>query len=141
YQHFRPAFEGIMGVDAHGLNCLRYAKRFGAFGDTVTVGRQNIHLAPQALEALYGAEVDWKQEAFCETLLMRYFGARKVDSVDNSGYEGATLIHDMNQPLPASSGEYDTVVELGTVEHIFNVSQALANMIALCREGGQILHV
>ena len=130
-----------MGIDAHALHCLEYAKQFGAFGRTVTLGRQNVYVKARQLEQLYGAKLDWKKETYCENLLATCFGATKVDSIDRSNYENASLIFDMNEPLPPGFGEYDTVMDIGTSEHVFNISQALNNIIALCREGGQILHV
>lgn len=130
-----------MGIDVHGLHCLEYAKQFGDFGQTVTLGRQHINLSSHLLKKRFGNTVNWENERFCEGLLKNYFGATKTDSIDNSSYENASLIHDMNQPFPHVPQEYDTVIDLGTTEHIFNISQALNNMISLCRPGGQILHV
>lgn len=130
-----------MGIDAHALHCLEYAKQFGDFGRSVTLGRQNVFVKPRQLEQMYGDTIDWKTETYCEKLLEERFGATKVDSIDRSNYENASLIFDMNDPLPAGFGEYDTVMDIGTSEHVFNISQALSNIIALCRVGGQILHV
>lgn len=130
-----------MGIDAHALHCLEYAKQFGGFGRTVTLGRQNVYVKPRQLEQMYGNTIDWKTEPYCEKLLEARFAATKVDSIDRSDYEHASMIFDMNDPLPAGFGEYDTVLDIGTSEHVFNISQALSNIIALCRVGGQILHV
>ena len=130
-----------MGIDAHGLNCMKYAKKFGDFGETVTLGRQNILISSSKMKTIFGRGIDWKSEKFCERLLSTYFGAKVTDSIDNSSYEGASHIHDMNQPMPGDFKEYDTVMDLGTIEHVFNISQALNNMIRLCKKGGQILHV
>jgi len=130
-----------MGIDAHALHCLDYAKLFGAFGRTATLGRQNVYIKPRVLDARYGARLDWKTQTYCEGLLETCFGASKVDSIDRSNYEKASVIFDMNEPLPSGFPEYDTVIDFGTSEHVFNISQALNNIIGLCREGGQILHV
>jgi hypothetical protein len=130
-----------MGIDAHALHCLEYAKLFGAFGRTVTLGRQNVYVKTGLLERKYGAKLDWKKQVYCEGLLEACFGASKVDSIDRSNYENASVIFDMNEPLPSGFQEYDTVIDCGTSEHVFNISQALSNIIGLCREGGQILHV
>jgi hypothetical protein len=71
-----------------------------------------------------------------------YFGATKVDSIDVSDFEKATHIADMNRPLPDHlQGKYDTVIDGGCLEHVFNVAQALKNCSLLCKEGGQILHI
>jgi hypothetical protein len=35
---------------------------------------------------------------------------------------------------------YDTVIDAGSLEHVYNAPQALLNVSELCCEGGQILH-
>ena len=77
---------------------------------------------------------------YCEPLLLEHFGAESVDSYDNSDYESATRICDMNQPLTPAR-QYDTIIDAGTLEHVYNVPQALRNISALARPGAQILHI
>jgi hypothetical protein len=67
-------------------------------------------------------------------------GASSVASYDCSAFEGATYVADFNKPLD-SGREYDTVLDFGSIEHIYDVSQAFENLISLCRPGGQVLHV
>ena len=67
-------------------------------------------------------------------------GATKVVSFDNSDYEQATYIADMNLPIECAE-TYDTVLDAGTLEHIYNAAQALKNVSTMCAEGGQILHI
>jgi hypothetical protein len=129
-----------MGIDAHALNCLLYAKQFGNLGATVTAGRQSLPLDAGVLERKAGFR-DPEPSPFAERLMMGAFGASSVESIDASDYEQATYIHDMNLPLPAGMKTYDTVVDFGTIEHVFKITQAMENLVALCREGGQILHV
>ena len=38
-------------------------------------------------------------------------------------------------------GVYDTVLNFGTLEHIFNISEALKSCSVLCKNGGQIFHI
>jgi hypothetical protein len=78
--------------------------------------------------------------AYCEDFLKAEFGAVVVESFDKSDYEGATHIVDMNRPLQVDSA-FDTILDGGCLEHIYNVPQALINISQLCAEGGQILHV
>jgi len=131
-----------MGIDVHGLNFLRNTKKKRLLGDTITIGRQGLHVPERTVKALVGAAPAYRHHAYCEELLTGYFGATKVDSLDNSAYEQATHIHNMNEPLPAAlSGKYDTVIDGGSLEHIFNAPQALKNCSVLCKPGGQILHI
>jgi len=65
-----------------------------------------------------------------------------VDSIDASNYENASIIHDMNNPLPENlRQQYDTIIDAGTLEHIYNIPQALENCSLLCKPGGQIIHM
>jgi hypothetical protein len=77
---------------------------------------------------------------FCEEFLKKHFEAVLVDSYDYSGYEGATHIVDMNKPI-ASGQKYDTIIDCGCTEHVYNAPQALTNISLLCDSGGQIIHV
>jgi SAM-dependent methyltransferase len=131
-----------MGIDSHGLNFLRYARAKKPFGDTITLGRQAVLVIKPTLEALLGSKRSYRQQTYCEELLTEYFDATRVESIDKSAYESATHIHDFNEPLPADRCQkYDTVVDTGTLEHIYNVPQAFRNCSQLCKPGGQILHV
>jgi hypothetical protein len=131
-----------MGIDSHGLNFLRYARARKPFGDTITLGRQGVSVIKPVLEELLGSPYPHESETYCEELLTNYFGATRVESLDKSAYENATHICDFNEPLPGKlCQQYDTVVDMGTLEHIYNVPQAFKNCSQLCKRGGQILHV
>jgi SAM-dependent methyltransferase len=131
-----------MGIDVHGLNFLRHTSRKRPLGDTMTIGRQGLHVAEGMVKKILHTAPSYQHQMYCEDLLTGYFGATKVDSLDNSSYEKATHIHNMNEPLPESLyGKYDTVIDGGCLEHIYNAPQALMNCSLLCRPGGQILHI
>lgn len=71
----------------------------------------------------------------------RLLGCERVESADVSDWEGADHILDLNLPLPAGlAGRYDTVFEAGTLQHIFDLPQVFANIHALLREGGRVIH-
>ena len=131
-----------MGIEIHGLNFLRLAKRKKKFGDVLTIGRQGLYVIEPVVKELIATNASYKNQTYCEELFIDYFGATKVESIDNGSYEGATYLHDMNEPLPeALSGKFDTVIDGGCLEHIFNVPQALRNCSSVCRPGGQIIHI
>lgn len=131
-----------MGINLHGLNFLRHARGFGAFGRTVTLGRQELHLNPVIMANVVQPSPSYSPSAYCEGLLIDQFGATQVDSVDNNSYQDATYVHDLNRPLPQElQGQYETLIDGGTIEHVFNVPQALQTCSELLRPGGQILHI
>ena len=129
-----------MGIDVHALNFLRYVSRKEPLGRVATIGRQLLMISPGQLAELMGWLMVTDFGMFSEELLKRHFGATTVDSYDYSDYEGATFTADLNRPLRVTQ-EYDTVIDCGSLEHIYNVPQALANISSLCSKGGKILHV
>lgn len=139
-----------MGVNAAALGLMALARAEGAdFARVMTLGRQGVHLPPPVLAAFFrrrGREDIAAQllaspgDGYCEHLLKLAFGAQEVVSLDASDYENASLVHDMNTPLKPAA-QFPVVLDLGTLEHVFNVAVAFDNVAALCAAGGHILHV
>jgi hypothetical protein len=73
----------------------------------------------------------------------RLLGASEVESVDASGYENATHVHDLNTPIPEHlKRRYDFVDDGGTIEHVFHFPQAIKNCMEMVKVGGSLqLHV
>ena len=141
-----------MGVDLHNLNLLAHAQDLGVrYERTLAIGRQALFVEDRALDThrrLRGLPVleDPAPRAgprYFEPLMQQWFGALQAESVDASPYEGATLVHDMNQPWPAESpqrGSYDAVLDFGCLEHVFDFPTAWRNCVDLCRVGGHVFH-
>jgi hypothetical protein len=130
-----------MGIDVHALNFLRYVAKKREFGRVATIGRQAVLVSRGERARIMGiSKKDADFGRFCEELLKKYFGATEVDSYDYSDYEGATHIVDMGKPIVPEK-QYDTIIDCGCAEHIFNVAQALENISCLCTPGGQIIQV
>jgi hypothetical protein len=72
--------------------------------------------------------------------LFKYFGADVVDSIDNSEYEHATIIRDLNLPVGDDlKNKYSCVWDGGTLEHIFNYPAALKNCMDMTAPGGYLI--
>lgn len=126
-----------MGLDLSSIHFLRFASKFGPFGRVATLGRQGLHLSRKELKKVANGKA---YGAFCEQFLIDHFGATTVESFDNSDYEQATHILDLNSPTDIAN-RYDTVIDAGTMEHVYNAPQGLKTTSQLCAEGGQILHM
>lgn len=64
-----------------------------------------------------------------------------LEVFDIAAHRGGELIRDLNYQLPSADLErYDIVLDVGTLEHCFNIGQAAFNMAGLVKEGGIILH-
>jgi hypothetical protein len=130
-----------MGIDEHTLRFLQYSSKRARLGRVATLGRQELHVDERRLKELLRVRANYRHEKYTESLLMEYFGARCVESFDNSGFEGATHIVDMNEPLPRRFEGYDTILDVGSLEHIYKAAQALVNISELGKAGAQIVHV
>ncbi len=74
--------------------------------------------------------------------LFHMFGFEEVNAVDRSGYEGADIIFDLNDTLPGSLRKrFDYVINGGTLEHVFDVANAMKNMSEMVKDNGMIMHI
>jgi hypothetical protein len=130
-----------VGLGYHGLQFLRFAAKQAQFGRVATIGRQELGLDRKEVCSLIDVGAEYEHEKYCDSLLVQHFGATCVDSWDYSDYEGASHVADMNKPLNEGLSSYDTVIDYGSLEHVYNAPQALLNVSEMCRDGGQILHM
>lgn len=74
-----------------------------------------------------------------ESLFEQYGVA--LDVYDIVAERGCETICDLNYPVPEQAlAQYDYVLDVGTLEHCFNIGQALVNMAALAKVGGYVFH-
>jgi hypothetical protein len=130
-----------LGIEFNAVQFLRYATKKAPLGNVATLGRLSLDIPEGRLRALLPLPANYKHEQCADNFLRNQFAARSVESFDNSPFEGANHIVDMNQPLPTRFPQYDTVLDFGTLEHIYIAPQAFKNVSELCAEGGQILHI
>jgi len=63
--------------------------------------------------------------------------AGHIRSLDIDPSDGADIVWDMNLPVPKSlHGTFDMVLDGGTLEHVWNIQQALENCFAMLRPEG-----
>jgi hypothetical protein len=131
-----------MGIEKHGIKfILRAIKHHGLnTRETLTLGRQGLHTNIDELSSLLpGSSSKLLESRYAESFL-EYLGAKKVDSMDASSYEGATIVHDLNLPISSELyGKYSAVIDGGTLEHILNLPTALQNAINLLKKNGHLI--
>src|SRR5882672_2679171 len=113
-----------MGMDFNVVKVLLWAKNLGAsFERTSTLGRQGFDCAPRRLHrAVRGFGIPATDEeierCFQRSPLgplygdqfLRLLGAKEIVSVDRSDFEGATMLHDRNQPFRETErGQFNTL--------------------------------
>lgn len=68
------------------------------------------------------------------------FAKDKILAVDINDFEGAEIVHDLNEPVPHELyGRFDLIIESGTIEHVFSLKDAFFNLVRMCRVRGLIV--
>jgi hypothetical protein len=143
-----------MGLGVSILNGLFLveARAAGArFDATLTLGRMAGFLAPRdwrrltkalaVIDPLAAGALGSEVPVFMDEFFIG-LGARRLDAIDASDFEGAQLTHDMNEPLPESlRGQSDAVVDGGTLEHVFNVPATFRNAMDALKVGGHFFAI
>lgn len=140
-----------MGFNLMTTQILVKSKSFGVdFSEICTIGRQQLNGSYILFQQLFKRlgfssnefdQIMTRENRYSENLLKK-LGARLVDSVDASKYENASLIHDMNFPIPEGwKNKYSLVIDSGSLEHIFNFPQAIKNCMELVKPGGHFIGV
>lgn len=93
-------------------------------GDVLLIGRQPLETG----------ETDWK--------FFGGFGSATVRALDVSDYEGAQIIHDLNQPLPAALHNIcDFLFDGSCLDNLFDPANALRSFGRMLRPGGRMMLV
>ena len=113
----------------------------GDFQKTAVCGRQKLAgRDAQLVNSFFG---NTSYSGYIEQLLTEQYGSTEVDSIDINAFEGANVLLDLSEPITDRKLllRYDTVIDLGTSEHVYNVAQGFKNISLLCKSGGRIIHV
>lgn len=139
-----------MGIDLNSAKFLVSSFREGmSFLKTITIGRQDLLLSEDETISIlgeYGFPFMRRSSKTVEFTFnyadefLKHLGAREIVSMDVSDYEGATIIHDMNVPIPDNLKEqFDLVFDGGTLEHVFNFPTGLKNCLEMVKLGGRFV--
>ena len=144
-----------MGIDKTALELIllsqNYVKRNGDDeANILTLGRQQIHISKNDINHLlckynFSSLINkYNVYDYSENLFTNLFEEKWkyifVDSMDNSDYEGASIIHNLNNPFN-SSKKYQYIYDGGTIEHIFNIPQVIENIIDMLDINGLFVSI
>lgn len=137
-----------MALEKFGAELFALARDEGCpLNRVLTLGKQNFFLFESeipAVEKACGFTVSdliarRSDEELADPFIER-LGAKHVESMDISAYQGCSVVHDLNQPISTDlKGRYDLVFDGGTLEHVFNFPTAIKNCMHLVNEGGWFL--
>jgi len=139
-----------MGLDSDGAKFLFAARAAGvSFRHTAMLGRQNFFPAISHLQRLLdlrqkglsAAEFLTDSKGYAEKLF-EFLGANEIVAIDNSNYEGAAIVTDLNAPVAATlKNRFTAICDGGCLEHIFHFPQAIKNCMEMLRLGGHFLGI
>lgn len=142
-----------MGLDPKATQFLLAARGLGVSLERVaTIGRQRLYVTPAwlrsrlravgiALDSAATARLFEEADGFAEPLL-RMLGARRILSLDASGYEGASRVADLNATIaPDLENAFTTVLDSGSLEHVFDFPAAIGNCMRMVAPDGHLLIV
>jgi SAM-dependent methyltransferase len=143
-----------MGLAFNATKFLVQARQNGVrFDATLTLGQQHMLVSPERIAALLREHGFWPppdgETNFLTALratkgrfaiFARALGAKNASAMDVSDYEGAAVLHDLNQPVPPALEEcFDVVIDGGSLEHVFNFPVAIGNCMKMVKTGGHLI--
>lgn len=142
-----------MAIGKSAARFLIEARSSGvSFERTLTIGRQSLATSPLWLArqlATRGFIEPAQQWHWARTVsrrpyvadpFLRALGALELDELDNSDYEGASIVHDLNRPAPDRWQQtFDAVIDGGSLEHVFEFTTALRSLMGMVKVGGHLL--
>jgi hypothetical protein len=132
-----------MGITAAELDAILVSRKYVTKKDKMlTLGRQMLYMPHvpivQSIEKKHNFVFGFPAaQAYWSEILFHKLGFGTIDSMDKSRQEGASIIHDLNKPVPeALKGKYSYIYDGGTTEHVFNIPQVCANIMDMLEVGG-----
>ena len=135
-------------IDFLATQLLPFVKRRGS---VLSLSRVSIFTPPVAIKRYlelsgfheWVDRVQWDGHSVYLTTreLFLAFGFDRYDDIDIDAAEGCSIVHDLNRPVPAGlHGQYDLVVEMGTLEHIFDIRTVFESIVRTLKVGGVAFH-
>jgi hypothetical protein len=150
-----------MGLTGYAVNAIGREHVYRPIsGDIVFIGRQTVTISPSELASALRAHgiavddtaIETDRTTTYRTLhathqasdrsIFRALGGCRVKALDVSPYEGAEIIHNLNEPIPESLRESaDFIVDGSTLDNVFDPAMALRNLAAMLKPGGRLLMI
>lgn len=145
-----------MGIGASVIQVImRSLKSSDTKGGVLTLGRQCVKVTFEELNTIASkmnftlhtvpniemSQCSKNSRFISDKTLFEALGFSRLESIDYSDYEGASIVHDMNYEIDSSlHSQFDFIVDSGTTEHIYNIYQSHLNIHNLLKVGGVVIH-
>lgn len=148
-----------MGIGLHSLDMLLKEATTRPFsGRVLSIGVMDVHFSFNYLEReaeRYGVILERPDEitfatkprlaernCISDITFFQAMGFSEIVRLDVSGYEGADEIFDLNSTSTPTTllERFDVLYNGGTLEHVFDVPEALKNLHNMTARDGRIIH-
>jgi len=131
-----------MGINLQTATFLHSERDRGVnFERLLCLGRQSLHVTSAEYCGL-GLGEAFADPYLAAHELFKSLGAKSIDSIDHSSYEGANIIHDLNKPFKPNAGQtWSCVFDGGSLEHVFNFPIAVKTCLEITAVGGTFISV
>ena len=128
-----------MGLDHSIAKFLFERSKSAPLGRALILGRQNVYMTPSEVEDVrVWSGVSLRVGGFADDFF-RALGATEISFLDRSRHEGADILHDLNRPIATNfHAQFDSVLDGGTLEHVFNLPVALKTCMEAVKKGGRL---
>lgn len=136
-----------MGIDyAAAKKLVQLAAREKLGSRALMLGRQTLQIQEKLIpaidrvldhEGLSFRYKDFAHDKYTEPFF-ECLGFDSVRSMDMSAYEGAEIVHDLNDPVTDKKlhGAFDLIFDGGTTEHVFDVATCMKNIFQMLATDG-----
>lgn len=120
-------------------------------GRVLALGPQQVPMTREEVDYLFTAsdrsrrqgpftrQLNAQVECAPDQYFFHKFPIESLDSLDVVPDFGATVVHDLNFPIPDSlANQFDFIVDGGTFDHLLNIGIALENVVRMLRPGGRV---
>lgn len=138
-----------MGLILNAIDLILHEKREHKLQfknkNILIMGYQDIYFSKEQINKLmkcYGVKslhIDSSDKTEVQLIdLFKDLGFDNVDVLDNSDYEGANILFDMNERIKEKSliSKYDFILDWGTIEHVFHAPNYISNVYDLLKLDG-----
>jgi SAM-dependent methyltransferase len=138
-----------MGINLNTLKAISILNKVDPVNgkSLLTLGRQNTCFTHKHLNKYFKKNkifadflISGKQlEEFADSFFLN-IGFSSVQSMDYSDFEGATIVHDLNEPVLAElENKFDIIIDAGTLEHVFNFPAAINSCMRMVKKNGYLI--
>ena len=149
-------------LPSHVVLLAKESKKHPIKGSVLTLGQQSVYLSlAEVKEILESQDISlsllkdgfdvqskvnkgqaiWDNRTNAQTVLS-LLGGEEVFVSDCSAYEDPDFLIDLNYPVNDEYFEkFDVILDIGTLEHVFNIPMLLRNLNFMLKKGGQVIMI